>query len=339
MIEKWIKNELTLRRYRRFKSRRAAMISLWFLVGLSFFSFTAEIWSNSRPIILHYQGVYYFPVLRDYHPSRFGNAEQMRMDYRKLELGAGDWQLLPPNPWDPFESNTSVATFPAPPSRENRLGTDDRGRDILARLLYGFRESFKYAISVFVVSYLLGILIGAAMGYHGGKVDLLGQRLLEVWESLPVLMVLLTLITVFKPSLGLLVLISSLFGWMSISIYVRAEFLKLRRREFVEAGKSLGLSSSRIVFRHILPNALGPVLTFAPFVISGGIASLAVLDFLGFGLQPPIPSWGELLSQAKSNFTIAWWLALYPSLALFFTLLFLSLIGDAVREAFDPHSH
>jgi microcin C transport system permease protein len=261
------------------------------------------------------------------------------MDYRTLVIEGSDWAIWPIISWDPYESNTNVSSFPSPPSRENIFGTDDRGRDVAARLLYGFRESMKYSIAVFLLSYLLGITIGALMGYFGGIVDLLGQRFLEIWESMPVFMLLLTLITIFKPDLMMFVLISSAFGWMGISVYVRAEFLKLRHREFVEAGRAIGASNARLIFRHILPNSLGPVLTFAPFVISGGISSLAVLDYLGFGLQPPTPSWGELLSQAKSNFTIAWWLATYPSAALFFSLLLLSLIGDAIRDAFDPRAN
>ena len=338
MIERFIKNDLTLRRYRRFKAKRPAMVAFWVLGFALFFSFTAEFWANSKPIYLHYRGEIFLPVLFDYHPSRFGREDELQIDYRSLDLSASDSAVWPLVSWNPYESNTKVSEFPSPPSRENLFGTDDRGRDVAARLLYGFRESMKYSLAVFLLSYLLGIIIGALMGYFGGLVDLLGQRFLEIWESMPVFMLLLTLITIFKPNLLLFVLISSAFGWMGISVYVRAEFLKLRHREFVEAGRAIGAGNARLIFRHILPNSLGPVLTFAPFVISGGISSLAVLDYLGFGLQPPTPSWGELLSQAKSNFTIAWWLATYPSAALFLSLLLLSLIGDAIRDAFDPRA-
>lgn len=339
MIERFIKNDLSLRRWRRFKSRRAAVVSLWLLTACFFFSFTAEFWANSKPLVLKHHGKTMFPVLFDYHPSEFGREDIFRMDYRQLAMGPEDWAVWPVIPWDPFESNTQVSQYPSPPTRVNLFGTDDRGRDVAARLLYGFRESMKYALAVFVLSYILGILVGALMGYFGGYLDLLGQRFLEIWDSMPVFMLLLTLITIFKPNLALFVLISSLFGWMSISVYVRAEFLKLRRREFVEAGRAIGVGDFGLIFRHILPNAVGPVLTFAPFTISGGISGLAVLDYLGFGLQPPTPSWGELLAQAKQNFTIAWWLATYPSLALFLSLFLFSLIGDAIRDAFDPRAH
>ena len=327
MIERLIKNELTLRRYRKFKAKRPAMVSLWLLAAYFFFSFTAEIWANSKPVLLHYQGEWYTPVLRDYHPTEFGRTDIFKMDYRALKLGEDDFAVWPAIQWDPFESNTQVYAYPSPPTATNWFGTDDRGRDVAARLLYGFRMSMIYAV-----------VIGAHMGYFGGWVDLIGQRLLEVWESMPMFMLLLTLITIFKPNLTLFIVISALFGWMNTSVYVRAEFLKLRRREFVEAGRAIGASNTRLIFRHILPNALGPALTFAPFVVAGGIAGLAALDYLGFGLQPPTPSWGELLAQARNNFTIAWWLALFPSLALFSTLFLLSLIGDAIRDAFDPRS-
>lgn len=338
MIERRIKNELTLRRYRRFKSHRSAIFALWLLGAMFLFSFTAEIWANSKPLLLSYKGSLYVPVLKDYHPTVFGRKDIFRMDYRSMELSDSDWALWPMIEWDPFESNKKVDSYPAPPSASNIFGTDDRGRDVASRLLYGFRVSMSFAILVFLSAYLLGIIIGAHMGYFGGWLDLLGQRMIEIWESIPVFMLLLTLISIFKPSLLMLVGISAVFGWMNTAAYVRAEFFKLRRREFVEAARSLGGSHLRIIFRHILPNALGPVLTFAPFVIAGGISSLAALDYLGFGLQPPTPSWGELLQQAKKNFVIAWWLALFPSLALFSTLFLLSLVGDAVRDAFDPRS-
>ena len=338
MIERWIDNDLTLRRYRRFKSHRLAMVAIFILFLYFFFSFTAEIWSNSKPLILNYHGETYFPAIKQYHPTIFGRTDILRMDYRALTLGEKDWAIWPVIAWDPFESNTKVESYPSGPTRENIFGTDDRGRDVASRLLYGFRMSIIYSVSVFILSYVIGIIIGSLMGYFGGWVDLVGQRVLEVWESIPQFMLLLTLITIFKPSLFYFVLITSAFGWMGTSIYIRAEFLKLRKREFVEAGRALGASNARIIFRHILPNAIGPILTFAPFVIAGSISGLAVLDYLGFGLQPPTPSWGELLSQAKNNFVIAWWLAAFPSLALFSTLMLLSLVGDAVREAFDPRA-
>jgi microcin C transport system permease protein len=189
---------------------------------------------------------------------------------------------------------------------------------------------------VWILTYTLGIIVGALMGYYGGRLDLFGQRLVEIFESVPTLLLLITLIAIFEANLLLLTVFTSIFGWMMISIYIRAEFLKLRRREFVEAARAMGGSELRIIFKHILPNALSPVITFSAFTITGGISALAALDYLGFGLPAPTPSWGELLNQAQRSFTIAWWLAVYPSLALFMSLVVLNLIGEGVREAFDP---
>jgi microcin C transport system permease protein len=218
------------------------------------------------------------------------------------------------------------------------LGTDEGGRDVAARLLYGFRYSIWYAVIVWVLSSILGIVAGSIMGFKGGWTDLVGQRAIEIIESLPYLMILITLVSIFKPNLFMLAALTVFFGWVGISIYIRAEFLKLRRREFVEAARALGASRARQIFRHILPNSLTPWITVSPFLIAGNIAGLAALDFLGFGLPAPTPSWGELLNQALKNFRIAWWLAVFPSLALFVTLTVLNLIGEGVRDAFDPRN-
>jgi microcin C transport system permease protein len=327
------------RRWRNFFKRKTVRVSLAFFGLTLFFALTAELWANSRPIIMKYDGQWYLPALRFYHPSTFGQEGLAVTDYRRLAMDSSakiDSLLWAPVRWDPFESNSEVERYPGPPSAQNWLGTDDRGRDVLARLLYGFRYSLGYAVGVWFISYLIGSLLGALMGFKGGWIDLLGQRVVEVFEVIPTLPLLLLLVTVFGASLSLLVVFSATFGWMMISIYMRGEVLRLRHREFVEAARSLGFSTSRIVGVHVLPNALGPILTFSPFAISGGIASLAVLDYLGFGLPPPTPSWGELLSQGQKNFQEAWWLAVFPSLALFFSVASLNLIGEGIRDAFDP---
>ncbi len=282
--------------------------------------------------MMGFGGSIYFPVLMDYHPSLF-KQEGFVTDYRKLQP---DWAVWPIIKWDPYESNSNVTTFPSPPTKENLLGTDDRGRDILARLIYGFRYSIVYALLVWVFSYLTGIIAGALMGYLGGRVDLWGQRFVEVFDSLPYILMLLTLIALLGASLKLLVGFSVLLGWMRISTYMRAEFLKLRKRDFVEAGRAQGIGYGRLLFRHILPNALSPIITFSPPEIASNIYTLAILDYLGMGLPPPTPSWGELLQQAQNNFTIAWWLAVYPSAAMVIALTSLTFIGEGVREAFDP---
>jgi microcin C transport system permease protein len=241
--------------------------------------------------------------------------------------------------WNPDETNPNVTTFPSRPSRENWLGTDDRGRDVLSRLIYGFRYSILFAGFVWFFSFTFGTVVGAIMGYFGGRVDLIGQRFVEVFDSLPYVLVLLTLLALLGANLPLLVGVAVTLGWMRISLYMRAEFLKLRKRDFVEAGRAQGIGTCGILFRHILPNALGPLVTFSPPEIATNIYTLAILDYLGLGLPPPTPSWGELLQQANNSFTIAWWLALYPSLAMILTLTTLTFIGEGVREAFNPRAN
>jgi microcin C transport system permease protein len=339
MIESRITNPLTLRRYRTFKGIRRAVWSSWLFACLLVLSLTAEVWSNSKPVLLKWKGEWYAPVLKTYHPETFSQENTLVTDYRALQLDDNDYMIWPIVKWDPYESNTKVASYPGAPSSDNWLGTDDRGRDVLSRLIYGFRYSIVFALLVWMSCYILGSFFGALMGYFGGRVDLWGQRIVEIFESVPTLLLLITLISIFGASLWLLILFSAVFGWMMISIYMRAEFLRLRRREFVESARALGGSELRVIFKHILPNALNPIITFSSFTIAGGISALAALDYLGFGLPAPTPSWGELLNQAQKNFTVAWWLALYPSLALFVSLVTLNLIGEGVREAFDPRKN
>lgn len=324
------------RRFKRFlgvKRAVAASIVIGFLILVSL---TAELWANNRPIVMGYGGSIYFPVLKDHHPSDFGKDGNIT-DYRALDWEtAGNWALWPLVRWNPLESNTRLETYPGAPSSENRLGTDDRGRDVLTRLIYGFRYSMGYAILVWFFAYVVGVVAGGVMGYFGGFVDLAGQRVVEVFDSLPQLLVLLTLIAMMGASLPLLAAFSVVLGWMRISAYMRAEFLKLRKRDFVEAARAQGVSTGRLLFRHILPNALGPLITFSPAEIAASISTLAILDYLGMGLPPPTPSWGELLQQAQNYFTIAWWLAVYPSMAMILTLTALTFIGEGIRAAYDP---
>jgi microcin C transport system permease protein len=336
MIQKLIKNDLTRRRWRTFKAQKRAAIALILLGVISFFSFTAEIWSNNKPLVMSYQDSLYFPVFKTYHPTQFGITTTLVTDYRALSLDAGDWAIWPPLKWDPFESNREAAMFPGAPSGDNWFGTDDRGRDVLSRLLYGYRYSMTYALLVWAISAFLAVSIGGMMGYAGGWVDLIGQRVVEVQSSVPYLFLLIILISIFQPSLGMLVALTSIFGWISLSYYMRGEFLRNRKREYVEAARSLGGGHLRLIFKHILPNSLVPIVTLSPFIIAMNVNGLAALDYLGFGLQPPTPSWGELLNQAQRYFTIAWWLALFPSLALFSTLVLLAFVGDGFRNAFDP---
>lgn len=337
MIEKLLKNEESVKKWNAFKKRKPAIVSAWFILIACFFSFTAEFWANSKPIVISYKGETYFPVFKDYSVKEFGITDTMVVDYRGLKLSEGDWVVWPVIKWDPYESNKKVEDYPSAPTSTNLMGTDDRGRDVFTRLLYGLRYSIIYALAVWLVTFFTGTILGGMQGFTGGRVDLYGQRFTEILSTVPQLLLLIIIISVFQPSMLLLIIITSIFGWIPISYYMRAEFLKNRKREYVEAARSLGASKSRIFFKHILPNSLGPIITFSPFTIAGNITALASLDYLGFGLTPPTPSWGELLAQAQANFTIGWWLALFPSIALFSVLTMFSLVGEGVRDAMDPH--
>jgi microcin C transport system permease protein len=325
-------------RWEAFRARRLSFWSLVLLGGLFVLSLGAELLANDQPLLLRYRGDWYVPVARTYTPAAFGVRDTLVMDYKALAARGGDelWLLWAPIPWGPYEVDHALATFPAPPDGRHWLGADDKGRDLLTRLIYGFRLSMVYALAVWVFSFVIGISAGAVQGYFGGRTDFYGQRFSEVWSAVPVFFLILTLISIFTPSLGLLIVLSSLFGWPMIAQYARAEFLRLRRQEFVESTRALGASHGRIIFRHILPNALTPVVTFTPFTIAGGITGIAALDYLGFGVPPPTPSWGELMRQALNHFTTAWWIATFTVGSMFFVLLLLVLINEGVRAGFDP---
>jgi microcin C transport system permease protein len=337
MIENFLKHDLSKKRWRRFKARKLAMISLIALLFFTLLTFIAPIIANSRPLVLKYDGKIYFPVMVDYSVKEFGIEDAMVVDYRSLDIKSHGFALWPPIQWDPFESNNKVESFPSKPTSINLFGTDDRGRDVFTRLLYGYKYSILYAILVWFISFSIGTTLGGTMGYFGGKIDFLGQRCVEVLSTVPQFFLLIILISIFKPSLLMLITISSMFGWISISYYIRGEFLKNRNKDYVEAARSVGASDFSIIFKHILPNSMSPIITYTPFVIAGHIVGLASLDYLGFGLEVPTPSWGELLAQAQKYFTIAWWLAVYPSACLFGVLTMLSLVGEAVRDAMDPN--
>jgi microcin C transport system permease protein len=335
-FKKLLKNDESLAKWLRFKKRKPAYISLWLMLVIIFFSLTAEFWANSKPIVMKFNGNIYFPVFKTYHPEEFKLVDQMEVDYKDLKMTKDDWAIYPIIKWNPMESNKEIESYPGEPSKLNWMGTDDRGRDVLTRLLYGLRYSLIFSVLVWLITFFVGTVLGGLMGYLGGWTDLIGQRFVEILSTVPQFFLLIIIISIFKPSLFLLVILSSIFGWIGISYYMRGEFLKNRNKEYVEAARAMGAGPVRIFFKHILPNSLTPIITFSPFVLAGNIVALASLDYLGFGLTPPTPSWGELLNQAQKNFTTAWWLAVYPSLALFLTLTILSLIGEGAREALDP---
>ena len=334
------KNDLDRKRWKRFSQSKRYLWSLYMFFFICLFSITAELWVNDKPLVFkNSKGDLFFPALTTYHPSDFGMTG-VYLEYKKHKDNKDlmSWSVWPLITWSPVENDLTLDVIPSPPSNIHLLGTDSHGRDVLARLLYGFRYSIGFALATWILSYILGIIFGAIVGFLGGKADLLGLRILEIMESVPVFFLLLIVIAIFEPSLIFLIAISAIFGWMGIAVYVRAEFLKLRKREFVEAARALGASRWRQISLHIFPNSLTPLITFSPFAIAGGVSTLASLDYLGFGLRAPTPSWGELLKQAQDYFSVAWWLAVYPSLALFTTLVILNFIGEGVREAFDPRS-
>ena len=314
--------------------------SLWIFAALFVLSLFAELIANDRPILVRYQGDFYVPIVKDYPETAFGGdfptpTDYLDPDIKKTFSKPGNWALYP---FITYNYNTlnyfAKEPNPASPSRDNLLGTDDRGRDVVARLIYGFRLSVLFGLCLTVLGVIVGVLTGALMGYFGGKVDLVTQRFIEIWSSMPELYLLIIFASIFSPSIGLLIILLSLFGWMGLSDYVRAEFFKNRSLEYVRAAEALGLSSSQIMWRHILPNSLTPVITFLPFRMSASILALTSLDFLGLGVPPDTASLGELLAQGKANLD-AWWISLSTFLVLAITLMLLTFMGDALRDAFD----
>ncbi len=328
--------------WQRFKRHRLGCWSLALFLSLYGVSLLAEVVSNDRPLVARYQGQWLFPLWQDHPESRFGGALPIEADYHdpfiRDQLRQGDnFAVFPPNAHDYDSLNyfSQAPHYPAPPSRENLLGTDIAGYDIAARLLYGFRVSVSFALALTATGMLLGVAIGAVQGYFAGRVDLVTQRLVEVWGSMPELYLLVIFASVFEHSFLLLFVLLSLFGWISLSDYVRAEFLRNRQLEYVTAARAMGLSHWQIITRHILPNSLTPVITFLPFRMSASIVALASLDFLGLGVTAPAPSLGHLLAQGKDNLD-AWWISLSTFTVLLLTLLLLALTGDALRNALDP---
>ena len=329
------------RAWLRFKRNRLGYWSLLVFCALVLVSLCAELVSNDRPLIVRYEGQTYFPMLKDYPEKTFGGDFETPTDYldpfiRERITGGGNWALYTLNPYGPNTLNYfAKAPNPSAPTRDNWLGTDDRGRDLLAQLIYGFRVSVLFALALTVTGVALGVLTGAIQGFFGGKTDLAFQRFIEIWGSMPELYLLIIFSAVFAPSISLLLILLSLFGWMGLSDYVRAEFLRNRQLDYVKAARALGVGNAQIIWRHILPNSLTPVVTFLPFRMSAAILALTSLDFLGLGVPPGTPSLGELLSQGKNSID-AWWISLSTFAVLVTTLLLLTFMGDALRDALDP---
>ncbi|HYH43972.1 MAG TPA: ABC transporter permease [Burkholderiales bacterium] len=329
------------RAWRRFRSNRLGYVSLVLFLVLFGVSLIAEVLSNDKPLIVRYEGRYYVPLAQTLPETTFGGDFHTPADYldpliRDNFAKPGNFAVFPPNPYHHSTINYfAKEPSPSAPDRQNLLGTDDRGRDILARLIYGFRVSVVFALLVAAVCTVVGVLYGAIQGYFAGWTDIAMERFNEIWSAMPTLYMLIILSSLFAPSFWLLVILLSLFGWLGIAAYVRAEFLKNRTLDYVRAARALGQSNRRIMMRHILPNSLTPVVTLIPFELAAAIGALTSLDFLGLGVPPDTPSLGELLSQGKNNLD-AWWISLSTFFVLVTMLLLLILIGDALRDALDP---
>ena len=332
------------RAWLRFRRNRLGLWSLVLFVALVGLSLLAEVVSNDKPLVVRYEGQWYFPLVKSYPEKLFGGDFDTETDYldpfiRQQFSQPGNWAIYPPNPYGAKTINYfAKSPNPSAPSRDNWLGTDDRGRDLLAQLIYGFRVSVLFALALTTVGVLLGVAAGAVQGFFGGKTDLAFQRFIEVWGSMPELYLLIIFSAILAPSIGLLLVLLSLFGWMGLSDYVRAEFLRNRQLDYVKAARALGVPNRQIIFRHILPNSMTPVVTFLPFRMGAAILALTSLDFLGLGVPPGTPSLGELLSQGKNNID-AWWISIFTFAVLVTTLLLLTFMGDALRDALDPRKN
>jgi microcin C transport system permease protein len=331
---------LTRRRLAAFRSNRRGFWSLWIFLALFAVTLFAEFLANDRPLVIRYEGEFYFPVFATYPETAFGGDFATEADYRDPyladKIGQNGWMIWPPIHYDYRTVNLNLPVpAPAPPSADNLLGTDDQGRDVAARLLYGLRLSILFGLALTIVSSVIGIAAGAVQGYFGGKVDLLLQRFLEIWGGLPQLFILIIVASILAPSFWTLLAILTLFSWTGLVGVVRAEFLRARNFDYVRAARALGMGDGRIMFRHVLPNAMVATLTFLPFILSGSMVALTSLDFLGLGLPPGSASLGDLLRQGKENLQ-APWLGITGFLVLAVTLSLLVFVGEAVRDAFDP---
>ena len=330
----------TVRRIENFRANRRGFWSLWLFLGLFVLSLFAELIANDKPLLIRHEGKFFAPVLFSYAETDFGGDFPTEADYRDPYLGkkieADGWIIWPPvrYSYTTVDRNLPVPA-PAPPSGEHWLGTDDQARDVVARLIYGFRVSVLFGLTLTLLSSVVGVAAGAVQGYFGGRTDLIFQRFIEIWGGMPTLYLLIILASVVEPNFWWLLGLMLLFSWMALVGVVRAEFLRGRNFDYVRAARALGVGDATIMFRHILPNAMVATLTFLPFILNGSITTLTALDFLGFGLPPGSASLGELLGQGKANLQ-APWLGLTSFFVLAVMLSLLVFVGEGVRDAFDP---
>jgi microcin C transport system permease protein len=338
-------NPVTIKKFKRFQSIKRGFWSFVILFVMIFVSFFAEVFINSRAVMVYYDGKFFFPTYTNMIPgSAFDLGYEYETNYRDLKIkfeSTSNFVVMPPVPYNPYENDLKFNTYPPfPPSFKEKhyFGTDNVGRDIFSRLVYGFRTAIVFSFVLLILNYTIGITIGCSMGYFGGKFDLIFQRIIEIWSNIPFLYVIIIIASIVIPNFMILILIMAFFGWIGITWVMRTMTYKEKEKEYILAMRSLGASHARIIFKHIIPNTISVIVTYAPFAISGGIVSLTSLDYLGFGLPAPTPSWGELLSQGWQNME-AWWIVSSVVAALVITLMSVTFIGEGIREAFDPKLH
>ena len=333
-------NPLWQARWQRFRQHRLGFMSLILFLVIMSVCLLLNVIANDKPILVKYEQHYYFPTLKAYPETTFGGVFETEAVYTdpavQSIIQAHGYMVMPLIPFaDQTPSVSRAEPYPAPPNHINWLGTDDQGRDVLARVLYGLRVSLLFGLALTIAGSCIGILVGALQGYYGGWVDLVGQRLMEVWGGLPQLFMIIILVSLFTPSVYVLFALMLLFGWMGLVGLVRAEFLRARNFDYVRAARAMGVSDTKIMFRHILPNAMSSSLSQLPFILTANVTALSTLDYLGYGLPPGSPSLGELISQGKDNLD-APWLAIAGFFSLMLVLSLLIFIGEALRDAFDP---
>ena len=337
------------KQFYRFKSIKRGFYSFFILLVMILVSFFAEIFINSKALLVYYNGKLYLPTYTKIIPgSVFDLGYDYETNYKELQAKFKNnsslfkgFLIMPPIPYNPYENDLKTNSYPPfAPSFSDRhfFGTDNAGRDVFARLVYGFRTAILFSFCLLIINYTIGISIGCLMGYFGGKFDLVFQRIIEIWTNIPFLYVIIIIASITIPNFFVLLLIMAVFGWIGITWVMRTITYKEKQKEYILAVRSLGASDTRIIFKHIIPNTISIIVTYAPFAISGGIIALTSLDYLGFGLPAPTPSWGELLSQGWQNME-AWWIAVSVVMALIITLMIVTFIGEGIREAFDPKLH
>lgn len=340
---RWFKlNPITQRRWSRFRSIKRGYYSALVLSGLILLSLLAELLVSNRALVVHYQGQWYFPTYGAVISGKtFGLDYDYETDYKSLkkifaEKSDGNWVLLPPIPYNAFETDLRSDDFPPlAPSKQHWLGTDTTGRDVVARLLYGFRIAIAFSLMLLIFEYAIGITIGCLMGYWGGVFDIVFQRIIEIWSNIPTLYVIMIVASIVPPGFWTLLLIMIAFSWTGMTWYMRTASYRENTRDYVLAARAIGASGSRIIFKHILPNSISTVVTFVPFSVAAGVTALTALDYLGFGLPAPTPSWGELLKQGTDNLESPW-IVTSVVVAMTLVLMLVTFIGEAIREAFDP---